>query len=121
MRNSLNTIATEELPLQSDVRVWREHKGWKGLYKLLATNRETCTIDMPHSPTNFRSTVVRRYYAEEEQVRPVKEPVNKPVNIQRQGRPPGSRNKAKPEATRRSARQYAANLQDIDNQFISAV
>jgi hypothetical protein len=59
---------------------------------------------MPHSPTNFRSTVVRRYYTEEEQVRPVEEPVNKPVNIQRQGRPSGSCNKAKPEATRQSAR-----------------
>jgi hypothetical protein len=76
---------------------------------------------MPHSPTNFRSTVVRRYYIEEEQVRPVEEPVNEPVNIQRQGRSPRSRNKAKPEATRQSARQHAANLQDIDNQFISVV
>jgi hypothetical protein len=81
MCNGLNTIATGELPLQSDVRVWREHKGWKGLYKLLATNGETCTIDMPHGLTNFRSTVVRRYYVEEEQVRPVEESVNKPVNI----------------------------------------
>jgi hypothetical protein len=76
---------------------------------------------MPHGPTNFRSTVVRRYYTEEEQARPVEEPVNKPVNIQRRGRPPGSRNKPQPAATRRSARQHPANLQDIDNQFISAV
>jgi hypothetical protein len=110
MRNSLNTIATEELLLQSDVCVWHEYKGWKGLYKLLATNRETCTIDIPYSLTNFRSTVIRRYYAEEEQVRPVEEPVNKPVNIQRQEQPLESRNKAKPEATRRSPWQHAANL-----------
>jgi hypothetical protein len=101
MRNSPNTMATEDLLLQSDVRVWREHKGWKGPYKLLATNGETYTIDMPHSLTNFRSTVVRRYYAEEEQVRPVEEPVN--VQHRSQGRPPGSRNKPQPAATRQSA------------------
>jgi hypothetical protein len=60
--------------------VWRENKGWKGLYKLLVTNEETCTIDILYSLTNFRSTVVRPYYAEEGQVRPVEEPVNKPDN-----------------------------------------
>jgi hypothetical protein len=71
--------------------VWRENKGWKGLYKLLATNGETCTIDIQHSLTNFRSTVVKPYYTEEGQVRLVEEPVeelveepvNKPVNVQR--------------------------------------
>jgi hypothetical protein len=87
IRNGLNTMATVDLPLQSDVCVWRENKGWKGLYKLLATNGETCTIDMQHGPTNFRSTVVKPYYTEEGQVRPVEEPVeepvNKPVNVQR--------------------------------------
>jgi hypothetical protein len=131
MRNGPNTMAAVDLPLQSDVRVWRENKGWKGPYKLLATNGETCTIDMQHGLTNFRSTVVKPYYAEEGQVRPVEEPVegpvnelvNEPVNVQRrnQGRPLGSRNQPRPAATRQSARQHAANLQDIDDQFISAV
>jgi hypothetical protein len=75
---------------------------------------------MPLGPTNSRSTVVKPYYTEEEQVRPVEEPVNKPVNkpvnesvniqCRNRGRPPGSRNKPKPAATRQSARQYAANL-----------
>jgi hypothetical protein len=53
MRNSLNTIATVDLPLQSDVCVWRENKGGKGPYKLLATNRDTCIINMSYSLTNF--------------------------------------------------------------------
>jgi hypothetical protein len=113
IRNSPNTMATVDLPLQSDVRVWRENKGWKGPYKLLATNGETCTINMSHSPTNFRSTVIRPYYTEERQVRLVEEPVNKPdnepvnkaVNVQRRnrGQPPGSRNQPRPAATRKSA------------------
>jgi hypothetical protein len=49
---------------------------------------------MSHGPTNFRSTVVRPYYTEEGQVRPVEEPANKPdnepvnkaVNVQRRNR-----------------------------------
>jgi hypothetical protein len=115
--------------------VWRKNKRWKGLYKLLATNKETCTIDIQHSLTNFRSTVIKPYYAKEGQVRPVEKPVkepvkelvnksvNKPVNVQRrnQERPPGSHNQPRPAATRQSARQHAANLQDINNQFISIV
>jgi hypothetical protein len=45
---------------------------------------------MLYGPTNFRLTVVKPYYAEEGQVRPVKEPVNEPVNNQycNQGRLP---------------------------------
>ena len=62
MRNGPSTKATLNLPLQSDVRVWREKDGWTGPFKLLATDGETCTIDMPHGPTNFRSTVVKPYY-----------------------------------------------------------
>jgi hypothetical protein len=78
---------------------------------------------MSHSLTNFRSTVVRPYYTEERQVRPVEKPVNKAVNVQRrnQGQPLGSRNQPRPTATHQSARQHATNLQDINNQFISAV
>src|SRR5690348_1952920 len=41
MRNGPNTLATLNLPLQSEVRVWREKNGWKGPYKLLAIQGET--------------------------------------------------------------------------------
>jgi hypothetical protein len=137
MRNGPNTMATLDLPLQSDVRVWRENGGWDGPYKLLSIDGETCTIDMPHGPTKFRSTVVKPYYTEEdpegeqqidqadndEHVGPVDEPVNEPTEVQRRGRgrPPGSRNKPKPAATRRSVRQHTADLQDLDDQFANAV
>ena len=66
MRNGPNTTSTLSLPILSEVRVWREKHGWNGPYKLLAINGETCTIDMPHGPTNFRSTVVKPYYTKEE-------------------------------------------------------
>jgi hypothetical protein len=53
MRNGPDTKITLDLPLQSDVRVWREKRGWKGPYKLIAIDGETCTINMPHGPAKF--------------------------------------------------------------------
>jgi len=64
IRNGPNTKITLDLPLQSDVRVWREKEGWKGPYKLIAIDRETYTVDMPRGPTKFRSTVVKPYLTE---------------------------------------------------------
>jgi hypothetical protein len=60
---------------------------------------------MPHSPTNFRSIVIRHYYIEKEQVKPVKEPGNKPVNVQYRNQEQllKSRNKPQPTTTRQSA------------------
>jgi hypothetical protein len=65
-RNGPDTLPTHRLPLQSDVRVWREKGGWQGPYRLLATNGETCTIEMPHGPTKFRTTVVKPFYHDED-------------------------------------------------------
>jgi len=65
MRNGPNTAATIDLPLMAEVLVWRENKGWKGPYKLLAINGETCTLEMPDGPKDFRSTSVKPYLTEE--------------------------------------------------------
>ena len=46
MCNGPNTKITLNLPLQSDVRVWRKKEGWKGPYKLIAINREIYTVNM---------------------------------------------------------------------------
>ncbi|EED12694.1 conserved hypothetical protein [Talaromyces stipitatus ATCC 10500] len=35
---------------------------WKGPYKLLSVDGETCTIQFPNGPKQFRITVVRPYY-----------------------------------------------------------
>jgi len=53
--------------------VWREKGGWSGPHKLIAIDGQTCTIQMPHGPTQFRSTVVKPYYSEEEPVQEVLE------------------------------------------------
>ncbi len=58
-----------DLPLDSDVLVWREgnvgHSGkWTGPYKLLAIENETCKVQLPSGPTNFRITTVKPYLHE---------------------------------------------------------
>lgn len=64
MRNGPNTVHLANLPLNSEVLVWREGKGWQGPFSLLRMDRETCQLDLPHGPTNFRSTSVRPFYRE---------------------------------------------------------
>ena len=69
-RNGPSSAAILSLPINSDVLIWREGKtghagNWTGPYKLLATNGETCTVQVSNKPTEFRSTVVRPYHKEE--------------------------------------------------------
>ncbi|KAJ5544720.1 hypothetical protein N7535_006892 [Penicillium sp. DV-2018c] len=134
MRNGPDTITTLNLPLQSDVRVWREKDGWNGPYKLLAVDGETCVVDMPHGPTKFRSTTVKPYYREElvesaaedcqgDEDVAATEP-EEPIEAQRRGRgrPPRSRNRPKPQvAVRRSNRRQATDTEDAEDQFTNAI
>ena len=65
-RNGPNTTAVHDLPLNAQVLVWREgntgqSRGWTGPYNLLNVDGETCTVNLPGGPTNFRSTVVKPY------------------------------------------------------------
>ena len=87
MKRARELIYTAERQASRDVSLAglrpKPGSSQKGLYKLLATNRETYTINMLYSPINFRSIVIKPYYTEKEQVRLVKEPVNKLVNVQR--------------------------------------
>ena len=62
MRNGPNTSTTLNLPLQSKVRIWREKEKQSGPYQLIAIDSQTCTIQMPHGPTQFCPTVIKPYY-----------------------------------------------------------
>ena len=64
-RNGPTSIATLNLPLLSDVRVYREKDGWQGPYKLISMEGETCTLQMPYGPAKFRSIVVKPYLTNE--------------------------------------------------------
>jgi hypothetical protein len=65
MRNGPRTDHIADLPLDLDVLVWREGIRWRGLYKLLAIDGETCQLQLPRGPVNFRSTAVKPYYQDE--------------------------------------------------------
>jgi polyhydroxyalkanoate synthesis regulator phasin len=64
-RNGPTTSEVLNLPLQSDVRVWREKKKWQGPFKLLAIEGEECIVQTASGPTRFRSTVVKPFRQEE--------------------------------------------------------
>ncbi|KAI0994279.1 hypothetical protein K3495_g13903, partial [Podosphaera aphanis] len=94
-RNGPSSTETLALPLQSDVRVYRENKGWTGPYKLISINGETCMIDMPHGPTPFRSVVVKPYYTEAKNptTNAIKLPLNKHLNQTTEYQSPVTRSK----------------------------
>jgi hypothetical protein len=69
-RNGPSTLAIKDLPLNSEVLVWRETPGnktgqWTGPFTLLGTDKEDCTVALPSGPTTFRSTVVKPYFTDE--------------------------------------------------------
>src|SRR6266567_1453686 len=60
-----------DLLLNLPVLVWREGPTgqpgyWSGPYNLLSIENENCIIQLPHGPTNFRSTVVKPYLVDPE-------------------------------------------------------
>jgi hypothetical protein len=120
MRNGPDTKNILDLPLQSDVRVWREKEGWTGPYKLIATEEETCTIDMPRGPAKFRSTAVKPYFTEQARQEELRVPEEPQETRRGRGRPKGSRNIRRPENNelRRSERHITAKH---NNQFITAM
>lgn len=69
-RNGPIVSLLHDLPLNSDVLVWREGNigrtgTWTGPFKLLGIEGETCKVDLPSGPTEFRSTTVKPYLIEE--------------------------------------------------------
>jgi hypothetical protein len=69
-RNGPNTSAVQNLEINSEVLVWREGNGgqtgtWEGPFRLIDVTGETVTVDLPHGPTQFRSTVIKPYYVEQ--------------------------------------------------------
>ena len=64
-RNGPNTTSVHDLPLNSEVLVWRESGNWNGPYRLLAVENETCCVQLPSGPTSFRSTSIKPYFQPE--------------------------------------------------------
>jgi hypothetical protein len=52
-RNGPNISDTLDVLIGEDVLVYREDKGWKGLYTLVLNNGQTCTVTLLSGPTQF--------------------------------------------------------------------
>ena len=133
-RNGPSSTEVTSLPLQSEVLVWRENRGWQGPYKILAIDNQDVTLDMPNGPTNFRSTALQPYHRDPETIvvhertddeaneidelpAPIDEPpapINEQPQTARRGRPRGSRNRQRAAGaylTKKEADDYALSLQ----------
>ena len=69
-RNGPSVDAIHNLPLNSDVLVWREGNTgqsgkWTGPFKLVSIDRETCKVQLPSGVTDFRTTVVKPFLESE--------------------------------------------------------
>jgi hypothetical protein len=143
MRNGPNTTVTTRLPPNSDVRVWREKANWTGPFKLIAIDGETCTVQMPYGPTNFRSTVVKPYYTNGTSPSPNAHPEDdfdkdtpetgnsaeldtdqqqeQPIARRGRGRPKGSKNKSKIHVRFAEDINDTIEDEDFDDYFITAL
>ena len=63
-RNGPNVTKVLNLPLQSEVKVWRENRGWTGPYILVAWNDDqtAAIVDIDDRQVSFRITSVQPYY-----------------------------------------------------------
>lgn len=61
MRNGPVTTHLGELPLNAEVLVWREGRGWSGPYRMTAKDGETIQVEINERLVSFRSTVVKPY------------------------------------------------------------
>jgi hypothetical protein len=110
-RNGPNVTEVLLLPLQSDVKVWRENKGWTGPHTLLGLNLDSTAaiVDINGRPTTFRTTVVHPYHHDDGAVSPQPHEKEHDDDLndrdddyvpeqpprRRRGRPKGSKNKPK--------------------------
>jgi hypothetical protein len=64
-QNSPNISDTLDVLIGEDVLVYREDKGWKGLYILVLNDGQTCTVTLLLGLTWFWITSVKRYYSKD--------------------------------------------------------
>ncbi|KAK1912598.1 hypothetical protein P3342_004534 [Pyrenophora teres f. teres] len=125
-RNGPNDIVTQvlELPLQSNVKVWREGLGWTGPHTLIALNNDqtAAVIDTHGKQASFRITSVQPYHQDDttnlprldEEQHSDEEPHS---DHQRdndefvpQEEPPQRRGRGRPKGSKNKPKTHAANL-----------
>ncbi|KAL0929476.1 uncharacterized protein CTRU02_204398 [Colletotrichum truncatum] len=100
-RNGPNIQQVLSLPIQSEVMVWRENKGWTGPYEVQGIEGHNVTVNMINGPTQFRATHVKPYYRDDTQPQEESEP-----DVARQIPQPQPRKRGRPKkGQRRAVRQ----------------
>jgi hypothetical protein len=114
-RNGPFVAKIKQLPLQNEIRIWRESGGWTGSHRLLAyaDDDNACIVEINGKSVIFRIIIVKSYYRDEHIIKPPprivvhkgpndddnqdKDYTPKPKTPQprRRGRPLGSKNKPK--------------------------
>lgn len=74
-RNGPNTLHVYDLPLNVEVMVWRDNKGWQGLFIMLGMDRESCLIGFPDGLARiFRSTRIKVFLWDDRELTSLKAP-----------------------------------------------
>lgn len=119
-RNGPSVTTIHNLPLNSDVLVWREGNTgqsgrWTGPFKLLGIVGETCKVQLPSRPTDFRTTAVKPYLQpepeepnEEPDEELTEEPTEEPTKEPAASAPP-----RRSKRTRRSPTKSQQNIADV--------
>lgn len=96
-RNGPSSHEVLQLPLNSEIMVWREKKGWTGPYELKGISGHNIIIELENGPVTFRCTQAKPYHRlQETDVRdegdqdlaPVR---TEPLKTRKRGRPKKSR------------------------------
>lgn len=100
-RNGPRSHEVLNLPLGSEIMVWREKSGWNGPYELKAIKDQDVVIELENGPITFRCTQAKPYYRPNQ----LHEPTNPdeladpdespPVQIE----PPKTRRRGRPRKT----------------------
>ena len=59
--NRPNITLVHDLPLNSEVLIWRKSGNWTSPYHLLSIKGKTCRLQLPSRPTSFRIMSIKPY------------------------------------------------------------
>lgn len=119
-RNGPRIDQTLDIPIGSQVLVWRERDRWTGPHQLLSIDGHTCHVQLPHGSTLFRVTSVKEFTANDEisEEGDQQAPAAAGLRPQRSGAPSGEdegegagEDAGEPSSVRRPRRSAAARRQ----------
>jgi hypothetical protein len=51
-----------DLPLQSEMRFWRENGCWQGSFRVVAHDGQNVVLERFNGPATFQFTIITQYY-----------------------------------------------------------